>query len=132
MTAPTLHDEQTVSPTIAVGPKGIASREAECFTNNIKYQLAARDEGRRKIIRHGGALCCRCHANPPISAKSRYCKECRRLYNEEWRKQAKVHQAVEAEKNAKNAAIAEGVTALLQQHNTSKGNENEGKPGSRG
>ena len=123
MTALALHEKHTVSQ---IGGEGeIASREADCFTNDIKHQLAARDAGYRKIIRHGGRLCCRCHTNPPISAKSRYCKDCRRAYNEQWRAQAGLKKAQEAEINTRNAAIAEGVTALLQQHTTSKGNDND-------
>ena len=98
------------------------SRKSDCFTHDIKLQLEAKARGDRKIIRHGGTLCCKCHAEPPISAKSRYCKKCRSKYMAAWRDRLKaIHD--------RNAAIAEGVAAVLAGTNNnnrlSKGNENE-------
>jgi hypothetical protein len=96
------------------------TRETECFSNSINDQLALRAAGRRKHIRHGGRLCCRCHTRPPASAKDRYCKECRKTYNANWRLKIK-------QMNTRNAALADGVRAAVaasENNITSKGTDN--------
>lgn len=56
------------------------SRETKSLASDIDAQLAERAAGKRKNIKHGGTLCCRCHRNPP-STNGKYCKLCRNAYD---------------------------------------------------
>lgn len=56
------------------------SRETHCGADHnpkIAAQIEQRRQGDRKLVRHGGTLCCRCLKRPPLSKKDRYCALCR-------------------------------------------------------
>lgn len=47
----------------------------QTVSDKIAAQVEMRRAGRRKRVHHGGALCSKCLARPPI-ANNRYCREC--------------------------------------------------------
>lgn len=63
--------------------KANISRATICLPANIAAQMEQRAQGRRTIIRHGGTLCCHCHAAAPASASDRWCRPCRNAYKSE-------------------------------------------------
>lgn len=63
------------------------SRETKTLAQIIERQLQEHAEGNRKIVRHAGTLCCRCHTAPPVPGGG-YCAECRKAYDQNRRKTA--------------------------------------------
>ena len=57
---------------------GDVSRASDCFIRNIEQQIAAKQRGDRKLVRHGGTLCSGCYAEPPLPGQ-RYGAECHRI-----------------------------------------------------
>ena len=97
------------------------SHETLCLTPAIKAQIEQRRAGVRKKVHHHGLLCSKCLEKPPASENDRYCKRCRADDRKERRRIAK-------EANARNAAIAAGVLAVVSKaernHKKLKGYKN--------
>jgi hypothetical protein len=86
------------------------SYETQCGALNIALQVEQKRQGRRKHVRHGGTLCCRCLENPPISKKDRMCRECRKVDRR--------YRRIAGKEELKR------LRALESQINLSKGNDN--------
>lgn len=60
--------------------------ELSVTRETIAAQIELKRAGRRKLVRHGGALCCRCLHAPPLPYHG-YCRQCRNTRDrEKWRK----------------------------------------------
>lgn len=84
-------------------------------------------EGRRRYSRHDPDICCKCLSEPVRAPGQRYGKDCHRLAQIDFRARKKA-------KDERNAVIAAGVTALLDQNTTlskGKGNEEAGSAAGR-
>jgi hypothetical protein len=55
------------------------SRETVSYTPEVARQIELKAQGRRKNVKHGGALCSGCYLEPPIPGQ-RYGKNCHKLY----------------------------------------------------
>lgn len=97
------------------------SHETLCLTPAIMLQVEQRRAGRRQKVHHHGLLCSKCLEKPPAGPNDRYCRDCRAADRRDRRAAAK-------EINARNAAIAQGVAAVLaesENNKLSKGQDNE-------
>lgn len=61
------------------------SRETRCLPSNIALQVEQKLAGKRKHVRHGGALCSGCLQNPPLPT-GRYCRKCRNAHSKDAKK----------------------------------------------
>jgi hypothetical protein len=64
------------------------NRVTVCSTR-LDYQIELRRQGRRKNVRHGGALCSICLAAPPAPNR-RYCHPCNAAYERQRRRALKL------------------------------------------
>ena len=75
------------------------NHETQCCTD-IEMQILLKRAGRRKLVRHGGTLCSRCYAEPPMAGQ-RYGLRC--------------HAAREKDRRAKVSAELKRLRAAQQE-----------------
>lgn len=92
------------------------AHETRCSTQ-IAQQIAQRREGRRRNVRHGGALCCTCLENPPRKG-GRDCLCCHKAAQKDYRlrKKQAAKEARKADAAERKATVAAKFTERAQNH----------------